>query len=385
MPRQRRLIGAGAVLAIGGAVAALLLLSPAQDVHPPEARATAPSVIEAALAAADDDAFGRPAGPWRLKLPRDHGAHPEARSETWLIAAHLKDERGAEIGVQFSLARFGLTASARPDPSQPWRLRALHHAQISVTRAGAAAARAEERFSRGAGAAGHDAASRRLWLDDWRLTYGGGPNGDQLELRASIDDAPLRLTLTPAKPALAPEPGAAGQSAPARGFASPRLIARGEIGAGDAVRRVAGVAWLDRLWGEPPAPGGPLAYDRLIVHLDDGAEFSLLRSHRRGAEGIATVDGVIIDAAGVAEPVSDARVKMTPTAFWRPAGDGAAYPVAWRIVGAGLDLSVQALQPAPAGAFAAPIWSGTVRAEGARAGAAVSGLGTLQMTGYQDP
>jgi predicted secreted hydrolase len=47
-----------------------------------------------------------------------------------------------------------------------------------------------------------------------------------------------------------------------------------------------GTAWLDRLWGDVPLPGGPVLRDRLVLHLSDGTDLSLCG--RVGATGAAS-------------------------------------------------------------------------------------------------
>ena len=38
-----------------------------------------------------------------LVFPEDHGAHPEFRIEWWYLTANLKDESGADLGLQWTL------------------------------------------------------------------------------------------------------------------------------------------------------------------------------------------------------------------------------------------------------------------------------------------
>ena len=60
---------------------------------------------------------------WKLSQSSDHGDHPEMRSETCMIAAHLTDETGAPVSMSFALSRLGLRAGPIVPESAPWDFR----------------------------------------------------------------------------------------------------------------------------------------------------------------------------------------------------------------------------------------------------------------------
>ncbi|SFQ18863.1 lipocalin family protein [Tranquillimonas alkanivorans] len=369
------------MLAVGLAVAMALLIGGAREGGTTDGSGGAGALVSELAAMSEEAAFERPSGPWRLSLPGDHGGHPEARTEGWMIAAHLEDEHGALVGMTFLRSRFGLREDGGSGAGvDQWDLRALYRGHVTLARE-AAGVLGEERFSRGGGVAGHDDEAREVWLDHWNLTYGDGPEEDVLTLSASVEDVPLRLTLTPAKPAVQMDPEG---EAPMRGFTIPRMRVEGEIGRDDARTRVSGVALLDHLWGELPLPGGPLSRDRLVLQLDDGTDLTLVRTRRREGGGAATVDGLVVDAAGEADALSDGAVEMEPMTHWSPAGAAQEYPVAWELSGQGLELRVTPVIEDQTHGFVLGGWDGMVRAEGTREGAPVQGRGTLQLTGYED-
>jgi predicted secreted hydrolase len=379
---RRRIIGltAGGTLAAATGAGYLFLGGAAPESVTVQRSALSEAVIEKIAALSEEDAFERPSGPWELALPADHGGHPNARAETWILAAHLEDESGRTIGVNYSLARFGLQSDAPDVEASPWDLRALYRAHVTLTREGEAIG--EERFSRGGGVAGHDPDAREVWLDHWLMTYGEGADQTEFTLTASVRDVPIRLTLSPVKaPVQANQDGAA----PVRGFSMTRLRVDGEIGHGEATSRVSGHAWLDRFWGELPLPGGPLAYDRLVIQVDDGTDLSLVRSRRRDGQGAAKVEGMLIHPIGTVEPLSDDVIEMAPTEYWSPHTGDARYPIEWRVTGRGIDLRITPLVEDQTFRFALPAWNGLVRVEGRNGAMRVQGQGTLQLTGYEEP
>ncbi len=330
------------------------------------------AILEDLPEPADDDGFARPSGPWRVSLPADHGAHPAARAETWTIAAHLRDDAGRPLGLAFSLSRFGLKAGVSDPSDPPWLPHALYRAHVTLEDPTVARALGEERFSRGGGLAGHDPGVPAVWIDHWQLRHGAEADG-ALTLEASVNGRPVHLVLTPAKPPRA----SGGAEAPLRGFALPRLAVEGRIGHGEEARAVTGSAWLDRAWGEMPLPGGPLAYDRLILQLDDGTDLSLLRTRRRDGRGNATLDGVIVPSTGEAVALTGDRIALSSADEAAPGG--------LRLTGAGLDLRIAPLVEAPAQDFLLPGSTGSVAVSGRRDGAAVTGLGTFLSTGEAGP
>ncbi|MGF1502221.1 MAG: lipocalin-like domain-containing protein [Paracoccaceae bacterium] len=370
---------AAALLAVAGAW--VFMRSP----EPPRERGDAGSeaqILESLIDAAAEASFARPSGAWQPALPRDHGAHPEARSETWSLSAHLRGPDGAPIGLEIVFTRFGLRPPQAADDS-PWAVDALYRAHAILVRADAPPI-SEERFARsGTAAAGFANGAPEIWLDDWAIR---ADENAALQVFGSVDGREFRLTLAPgAQPVPVGESDGVGEAreadTPVRGYALPRLAVTGQI----AGIPVTGEAWHDHLWGELPLPGGPVAYDRLILHLDDGTALTLLRTRRRDGRGGASVDGLQVGPDGETEALSGGAVEMTPSAEWRPDGTDTRYPVRWEVAGGGLVLDVSPLIDDQRHAFAAPLWSGLVAVDGTRGGRPVRGLGTLQLTGYDAP
>ena len=53
----------------------------------------------------DAEGFSIPQAGRQLAFPLDHGAHPDYRIEWWYLTANLKDENGADLGLQWTLFR----------------------------------------------------------------------------------------------------------------------------------------------------------------------------------------------------------------------------------------------------------------------------------------
>ncbi|KPQ16985.1 MAG: putative secreted hydrolase [Rhodobacteraceae bacterium HLUCCO18] len=363
-------------LRVGGIVGVVILagigsvlLAPRGGETPAARGADQGQVIEALVASLDDGPNGAITGPWDLELPRDYGAHPDAPAETWSVVAHLTDPQGRPLSVNLVLTRVGRTHGGDAEAT-PWGPGPVHIAQATINAADPGLRASEERISRARGAAGHDVAAGEIWLDDWTLEYGT----DALDLTLRLSDQLLRLRLEPRKTPLAPT---GEDTAGPRGFAIPRLAVSGSLETAGTVLELGGTAWLDRLWGEIPLPGGPLVRDRLVLHLSDGAELSLLRTRRRDGRGIATVDGVLVGPDGGATLLEDGAVDLTSG----PLQEDSAMPGSWRIAGEGLDLRVTLLGASGQEGFALPVRVGQLEVEGTRQGMPVEGAGTVLLSG----
>jgi predicted secreted hydrolase len=322
--------------------------------------------------------FDRLAGPWELELPADHGMHSEARMELSQVSAHLADEDGQPVGVQFLLFRIGLAGPDAPPPTSSWETRELYRGHVVLAEAADTTVVAQERFARGmAGLAGYDASLEELRLDNWSLAFPAREVKGQWILNAGLGDNRVELNLTPEKEPLRVD----GEAVPFRGYAFSRLRAEGTVGTQAGQRSVSGTAWFEHLWGELPIPGGtPVASDRLQVQLDDGSELSVVRSRRLDGSGTPTVEALLIDAEGSVVAFDDDAVQLELARRWQ--GEEADWPVDWRLRLEDLQLAITPVMDAQEHAFTVTVWSGLVRAQGQHGERPVSGMGTLQLTGY---
>lgn len=282
-----------------------------------------------------------------------HTAHPEARSETWTITAHLEDPEGDPIDLQVTLARLGL----RSETDHPLDVTALYRGHLLMS--DGARPLAEERLSRGLGAAGEDGLF--TWIDDWSL----GVNAlDDVFLTLPTGGREISLLLR-TRPAV---PQRINGDTPIRGYSLASLPAEAEIDG----ETFTGIAWFDHLWGDVPLPGGPLTYDRLVVHLDDGSAVSLLRTRRRDGQGIATLDGARIDGAGQATAFTDEVAEMALAADKRL--------TTWSLTGVGLNLSLATPADLHRPDFTLPFQTASFPVTGTADGKPVTGRATLQLS-----
>lgn len=365
------------VTAIAAAAVSYFLASPRGSEPTPSAPLQGSGWISAAADIAAEE-FDRLAGPWELVLPADHGVHSEASTELWQVSAHLADEDGQPVGVQFLLFRIGLAGPDAPPPTSSWVARELYRGHVVLVESADATVVAQEQFARGmAGLAGYEANLGELRFENWSLAFPARADPGQWTLSAGPGDNRVELNLMPEKEPLRVD----GEAVPFRGYAFSRLRAEGTVETQAGQRSVSGSAWFEHLWGELPIPGGsPVASDRLQVQLDDGSELSVVRSRRLDGVGTPTVEALLIDTEGNVVAFDDDAAQLELARRWQ--GAEAAWPVHWRLRLGDLRLVITPVMDAQEHAFMVSVWSGLVRAQGQHGDRPVSGLGTLQLTGY---
>ena len=109
---------------------------------------------------------------YTLVFPRDHGAHPDFRTEWWYVTGWLKTARGEDLGFQVTFFRARSPyASDNPSAFAPRQL-LLAHAALADPKLGRL--RHDQRAARSAlGVAGADEGTTRTWIDAWRLELDG--------------------------------------------------------------------------------------------------------------------------------------------------------------------------------------------------------------------
>jgi predicted secreted hydrolase len=381
MIQRHRLLLAGLGLVVVVVMAGVLLwsLQPARD-HDAASSPPPPwGLLE------PDGEFARVSFPHAFAFPRDHGPHDEYRTEWWNLTGTLEDPRGRRLGLQLALVRLGLAADP-PERESRWGTHDVYAGTFSLSDPDADALYTAERVSRGAaGLAGAGAEPRRLWVEDWRIAQ-DGDSALALEARSLDDDVTLNLKLRREKP-LIDENAVLGrnddQGPPFHFYLEPRLRAEGVLRRGGDETPLRGAVSMEHAWGELPLPGGPVALDRFTLHLDDGRDLLLSRTHRVDGGGSPRTTALLIEPDGSARALDGESLSLEPTGYWDSDRDAARYPVRWslRIPRQGIELTLSPYREDQAGATWLPFWAGAVRLE--RSSGEFAGDGFVQLTGYE--
>jgi len=320
-----------------------------------------------------------------LAFPRDHGAHPEFRTEWWYVTGWLEDAKGHSSGIQitFFRSRPGVqeSGSSRFAPKQIL----FAHAALADPVHGKL--RHDQRAARtGFGLVEASVQTTDVRIDDWSLVL----DADRYRTRIVSTAFQFELALTATRPPLLQGEAGVSRKGPRPGQASfyysrPHLATEGTITLAGTRSSVRGSAWLDHEWSSEYVAPEATGWDWIGINLDDGGALMAFRMrHRNG--GVFWAGGSIRDAQGGRRVLAPTEIAFEPLRTWRSPRTGVTYPVAMRVRVGDLELTLDPLmddQELDARASVGTIyWEGAVRA---LAGARAIGRGYLELTGYWQP
>ena len=298
----------------------------------------------------------------RLEFPRDHGAHPEFRTEWWYVTGWLRTRRNEALGFQVTFFRSRPPfESANPGALAPRQI-LVAHAALADPKLGRL--RHDQRAARQAlGLAGAREGTTSVWVDDWGLELGG----ERYRARIIARDFAFELEFQAKHPPLAQ--GEGGFSRKGRRaqeasyyYSRPHMEASGTVNG----EPVAGTAWLDHEWSSQYLAPEAAGWDWCGINLDDGtARMAFRMRDRHGATHFAP--------PGVA---------FKPLRWWKSPRTGVEYPVSMQVN----DLTLVPLmddQELDARTSTGTIyWEGAVTAFRDKTPV---GKGYLELTGYWRP
>ena len=362
------------------------------------ARPEATVAVAEALARGDTAGFARATGPRPFDFPRDHGPHPEFRTEWWYYTGNLVAEGGRHFGFQLTFFRQALAppGAAPADADAPgarasaWATRQLYVGHFALTDTATGRFHAVSRASRGAlGLAGAAASPFHVWLEDWSAAAVGDA-AVPVRLRAAEGDHAIDLVLESAKPVVlqgergwspkGPEPGNASYY-----YSLTRMPARGTVTVGGSTLAVAGTAWMDREWSTSALGPDLVGWDWFALQLDDGRELMLYRLRRRDGAIDPHSAGTLVEPSGAARALGATDVRVEARGEWTSPHTGVRYPAGWRLTDAAGTFELE-LRPRLADQelrVGTRYWEGAVSVTGKDAsGRPLSGQGYVELVGY---
>ncbi len=344
--------------------------------------------------AGDTAGFARATEPSQLQFPRDHGAHPEFRTEWWYVTGNLDAADGRRFGVQLVFFRQAMAAST-PARTGSLASRDVVLAHAAVTDVNSGTFHAEERLARLAGGLAELAGPGpqepfRVVCADWSARATATGDGFlPLDLRAAGKRFSFALRVQPGKALVLQGDRGLSQKSDAPGNASiyysmTRLPLDGVITVDGTSHEVRGLGWLDREWSTSSLGPEQVGWDWFSLQLDSGEEVMWYRLRQQDGAVSPWSRGCFVDRAGGTVPLDASRVVATPAGQWLAADGGAAYPATWRLQASDpdFDLEVTPLLPDQELKVLVRYWEGAVAVRGTRAGKPVAGRGYLEMTGY---
>lgn len=362
------------------------------------AQRTAPSAIDVASAmggsAEELAGFARATARPELQFPRDHGAHPEFRTEWWYWTGNLRSAAGRRFGVQLVFFRQALAADV-PERTAALATRDMMLAHAAVTDVDGGRFHHAERMARATaglgGVVGPTAEQPfAVFAADWSARGTAGGDGFlPTQLRAGDATFAFDLQVQPGKPLVLQGDAGLSQKSAAPGNASiyysmTRLPIAGTITVDGAAHDVRGEGWLDREWSTSALGADQVGWDWFSLQFDDGCELMWYSLRRADGSSDPWSRGSLVLADGTVVRLAPERVTSLPEGRWTAADGQASYPARWRLRGRDPDFDLEVV-PVLADQELRTIvryWEGAVEVRGTRGGKAVRGVGYLEMTGY---
>ena len=327
--------------------------------------------------------------PW--SFPRDHGSHPEYRTEWWYFTGNLTDPGDKRYGYQLTFFRYGLEPASGP-AINAWSIRDMYFAHFALTDVSGNAFHYAERVSRrGPGLAG----AKETGMEVHVLNWSAAMEGKRIDLMASHQGMELALRLTPDKPVVLHGSRGLSKKGPGRGEASyyysfTDLKTEGKIrtpgmASSAAVR---GTSWFDQEFGSNQMTEDKAGWDWFALHLSDGRDLMIYYLRKKDGTVEKESSGTLVERDGASRHLRLADVETTVLSYWKSDKSAGRYPAAWRIrvPGAALDLSISPLvagqELVTTGSRPITYWEGAVSGKGMSRGKEVTVEGYVELTGY---
>ncbi len=330
-------------------------------------------------------------GSWQWSFPRDHGAHPEYRTEWWYFTGNLKDKNGRQCGYQLTFFRQGIALTAsRPDI--PWSIRDVYLAHFAIVDGTSGRFWHYDQASRsGPGLAGAKTGA----MDVWTLNWSAKMTGNIIYLKAYKNDMALDLELSPRKPKIfhgnkglstkGPNPGQASYY-----YSFTDLETKGTIRTELSKNPVAvtGTSWFDQEFGSNVLSPDQVGWDWFGIHLSDGRDLMLFQLRKKDGSIESSSSATIIEQDGTSRHLRENEITVNVMAQWKSPKSSGIYPAKWqiRIPSANIDIT---LTPIAANqelvtetSTGVTYWEGAVAGTGTSRGAIVNVEGYAELTGY---
>jgi len=338
-------------------------------------------------------------GPCGFVFPRDHGAHPDFRTEWWYYTGNLGDPSGKRYGFQLTFFRSQLAepGSEKTWPKNPsaWRTKDLFLAHSALSDSETKRFYLDERMARsGAGLSGvtRDNDATRVFIGNWSAII----ESDTHRLKAPTRGFSIDLVSKATKPLTAH--GIEGYSLKGKRpesascyYSYTRLQTEGWITLSGKPVPVRGTAWMDHEFSSAPLEDGLAGWDWFSLQLEDQTELMIYVLRQKSGGNSAASSATFVKASGEAVRLSYNDFQVEVLERWKSPRSGAAYPSRWRIrvIPLNLELSIvpnlfdQELITEKS--TRVTYWEGSVSISGRSGENPVEGFGYVEMTGYAKP
>lgn len=277
----------------------------------------------------DKDGFRYPVPGGRLEFPRDHGSHPEYKSEWWYITGHIKTtDTQQKYGFQITFFRSATSVKTPQDQIY------MAHAALTDLKTGKFLH--EERINQAGWNADASEGSLDVFNGNWSLKM-TDPQSETMQTRFSIaSEAVLNLELRPTKPiTLFGDNGYSkkGSAATAASYYATftRLALSGSLKIDGRSQQIVGYAWMDHEFSSSQLHSNQIGWNWTSLILDDGTELMAYVMRRSDGQSDPHSKLTLIDEQGDTRTIPSDSFTWTPLRHWKSPYTAADYPVDYEI------------------------------------------------------
>lgn len=338
-----------------------------------------------------DREFSRATEVMEFNFPKDHGPHPDFRTEWWYITGNLSSDNGDEYGYQFTIFRTALTKNKEERKSK-WNSNQIYMGHFALTDIGNGEFYFDERFSReGNELAGAGIEPFRVWLEDWQIIEVGDSiffDLPKLNVTAKTENVSIDFELRSLKPFVLQGNSGLSQKGKDPGNASyyysyTRLETVGQIIVNDQPVDVKGTSWLDREWSTSALSEDQQGWDWFSLQLNDKTEIMYYQMRKKDGTADIYSKGVYVENNGKTDLLRKDEVELNVLDHWI-SPNGSKYPSGWelKIPKMEIELKITPNLKEQLMDVTVTYWEGSVNFEGNKTGRTISGKGYVELTGY---
>ena len=285
-----------------------------------------PAISQIPALTLDGFAIAKPG--YRFLFPRDHGAHPEFRTEWWYFTGHLWNLDGKRrFGYQLTFFRQASPKRAYTG-SAAWRSDQLFLAHATLTDESGNRFLVSERLNRGGLAAGAAEDHLAIFNESWKAEQ---DDSGLLHVHLTVQGAVLDLKLqAPSRPVIFGEDGVsrkgADPSAASHYLTFPRLPSSGSLQLPNSVPiTVSGSSWMDHEFSSNQLGADQVGWDWAGIQLRDGRSLMVYRMRKNdGSQDPFSIIYEVDQAGQITRRTHD--FKIIEQGAWKSSASGARYP-----------------------------------------------------------